>query len=278
MDLAAIRSVLFDIDGVLYRGRTALPGVAELLTFLEDRQIRYACITNNSAHSPAEIASTLTGMGISMRADAILSSAMATAVVLRRRFAPGTAILAVGSTALHTALFDDDYFVRAVENVQAVVQGADETFCYRQLRVAARAIRAGAAYYLTNPDATVPSEGEFIPDAGAIAAAITAASGSKPIVIGKPEPVLFRMAMRHLGAEPATTLMLGDRLDTDMAGARRAGIHGALLLTGATSAPDLARAARRPAAVFDDLDALLAHWRSAATPVVPDSSVHSEHW
>ncbi|EFO79923.1 HAD family hydrolase [Oscillochloris trichoides DG-6] len=262
LDLATIRGVLFDMDGVLYRGRQVLAGVAELLAFLDAQGIGYACITNNASMTPAQYEEKLQAMGIAIPAERVVTSALITGRYLRSTYPAGTRVLIVGMRGLRELLLGDGYFVEDRLTPDLVVQGVDFETTYAKLKEATLAIRRGAHYIVTNPDRSFPSEEGLIPGSGAIMAALVAATDATPLVIGKPAPTMFRVAAEMLGLDPAQTLMVGDRLDTDIAGAHTAGMRTALVLTGVTRREDLG-ADPQPDLVVDDLPALLAHWREA---------------
>lgn len=260
--LPAVRAVLFDMDGVLYRGDQPLGGVNQLLAFLEAHNIRYACITNNATRTPAQFAAKVQAMDLHIPADRIITSAVATNVYLRSVAPPGTPVYAVGMDGLHEPLFGDGYFVPDERTPRYVVVGADFELTYQKLRTACLAIRAGAAFIGTNPDTTFPAEDGIIPGCGAILAALQAATNQQPQIIGKPAPALFEAAMKLLGSQPATTLVVGDRYDTDIVGGARAGLHTALVLTGVSTAADAAQGPITPDLVIADLPALLARWQA----------------
>lgn len=266
LDLSAIRTVLLDMDGVLYRGQQVLPGVHELLAFLDQRDIPYACTTNNATRTQAQYGTKLRGMDIHIPEERVLTSALVTGYYLRQHYPQGTTIYALGMEGLIDALFHDSYFISVEEPTdkpELVVQGAHFAFSYDHLKRACLAIRGGARFIATNPDKTFPSEEGLIPGAGAIAAALQAATDVEPLMIGKPQPTIFEVAIELLGGRPETTLMIGDRLDTDIAGAHNASLHSALVLTGVTQREDIADSPYQPDAVFNDLPALLAAWRDA---------------
>jgi 4-nitrophenyl phosphatase len=144
-----------------------------------------------------------------------------------------------------------------------VVQGADFTLTYEKLRLGCLAIRAGARFIATNMDRTFPSEEGLVPGAGSLVAALQTATDVEPLVIGKPQPIMFRVALDLLQCAPEHTLMIGDRLDTDIAGAQNTGLRGILVLTGVTTHEELETSPHRPDAVFEDLPELLAAWQTA---------------
>jgi 4-nitrophenyl phosphatase len=263
LDFSAIRTALIDVDGVLYRGKSVLPGVPPLLNFFEQQGIRYACITNNGSLTPQQYEQKLAGLGIMIGASHILTSALVTSRYLRDNYPRGTPIYAIGMHGLHDALFGDGYFVEQAQQPQVVVLGPDFEVTYEKLKLGALAIRAGAQFVLTNPDYTLPTEAGLIPDAGALAAGLQSATDVAPLVIGKPEPPMFRVALDLLGGAPDTALVIGDRLETDIAGARNAGLSSALVLTGVSRRDDLEPSPHKPDAVYADLPALLAAWQAA---------------
>jgi len=262
VNLASMRTLLLDMDGVLYRGRETLPGVTALLDLCARRGIEYACITNNASMTPGEYEAKLAGMGIAVPAARVLTSAIITNRYLRDTYPQGTTVYAIGMNGLLSLLFDDGYFVLDERSPQLVVQGADFELTYAKLKTACLAIRAGARYIGTNPDTTFPSEDGIIPGAGALILAMEAATGVKAFMIGKPQPTMFLAAMELLGGVPDTTLMVGDRLDTDIVGARVAGIRAAMVLTGVSSLEEAEASPVKPDAIFADLPALLAAWES----------------
>ena len=258
-----LKAVLFDMDGVLYRGNQVLAGVHELLAFLAERGVAYACITNNASMTPAQYETKLSAMGIALSGERVVTSALATARYLRATYPVGTRVFIVGMRGLRDALLADGYFIEDTVLPELVVQGVDFQLTYETLRKAALFIRGGARYIATNPDRTFPAEEGLIPGAGAITAAIVAASDGQPLVIGKPAPTMFRIAATMLQVDPAQTLVIGDRLDTDIAGANAAGMPSVLVLTGVSQRAEAEAGPIRPTAIYADLPALLAAWRAS---------------
>ncbi len=260
-----VRAVLFDMDGVLYRGDQALPGVNELLAFLARREVAYACITNNTSRTREQFSAKLQGLGIAVPPERIVTSATATSVWLRARAPRGTTIYAIGMDGLREALFADGYFVEQPPEGSRypdyVVVGGDFEVTYAKLATACLAIRAGSFFVGTNPDTTFPSERGIVPGAGALIVALEAASDRKAAIIGKPEPAMFEAALQLLGVPASDALVVGDRLDTDVLGAARAGIPSAMVLTGVSTVAELEQSTLRPDAVFAGLPELLAEWQ-----------------
>ncbi len=263
LDLSAIRAVLFDMDGVLYRGDLPLGGVKELLVFLETRAIPYTCITNNAMRTPAQFSAKVQAFGLHVPVDRIVTSSVATNVYLRSLAPRGTRIYAIGMEGLFEPLFGDSYFVLDERTPRYVVVGADFELTYAKLRTACLAIRAGATFIGTNPDRTFPSEDGIVPGCGAILAALQAATDQEPIIIGKPEAAMFEAALKLLGTDPSTTLIVGDRYDTDILGGAKAGLKTALVLTGVSDAAEAQRGPIMPDMIITDLEELLHTWRKA---------------
>jgi 4-nitrophenyl phosphatase len=266
LNLDAFRAVVLDMDGVLYRGKMPLPGVADILAFLDSQGIPYACATNNATLTPQEFTAKLDSMGITMPPERIVTSPVATRRYLQDKAPRATRVYCVGMNGLRSALFDDGYFVEDDEKPEYVVVGMDFEVTYRQLRRACLHIRAGATFIGTNPDTTFPAEDGIVPGCGALLALLQAGSEQAPYVIGKPGPALFLASISILGAKPEQTLTIGDRLDTDILGARNAGLASALVLTGVTTPEILKTSSVQPDGVYDDLPALLAAWQLAVAP------------
>jgi 4-nitrophenyl phosphatase len=259
-ELNNFTAVLLDMDGVLYRGPVPLPGVNEMLALFERRRITYACVTNNSTLTPEQYEAKLAAMGIAIPAARVITSSVATRRYLEGQAPRGTPAYYIGMEGLREALFGDGYFVYDEQHPQIVVSGLDLTATYSKFKIAALAIRAGARFVGTNPDLTLPTEEGLVPGAGALQALLRTATDVEPVVIGKPEPTMLHAAIDILHADPRYTLVIGDRLDTDIAGAKAAGLASALVLTGVTTQADLERSALQPDAVYADLPELVAQW------------------
>ena len=250
---------IFDMDGVLYRGKQALPGVNEIFNALEARGRTYLLATNNSMATPAEYVERMAGFGVTVDEARIQTSATATRDFLKRELPENAKLLVVGMPALGVQLQTDTSFELTDDpddDVAAVVAGLDQAFTYDKLSRATSAIRNGARFIATNADATLPVETGVLPGAGSIIAAIATASGRQPTVVGKPETLMMTTGVAQLGAHASQTIMIGDRLDTDILAAQRAGLTTALVLTGVTVRDDLAGSEVVPDYVFTDLPAM----------------------
>lgn len=255
---------ILDLDGVVYRGSEVLPGAVEFFERLRRRGDRLAVVSNNSRPTVEAYVERLARFGIRVQPGEVVSSAMAAVHYLVRRGIRGR-VMAIGEAGLYQALEQAGLAVvppvpeAAGSGVEAVVVGLDGQFTYAKLDAACQAIRRGALFVGTNPDVTVPREsGAFQPGCGSLLAAVAACSGVKPVVAGKPYRPIMELAMERLGfsaasAPPGTVIVVGDRLDTDVAAAKALGLSSALVLTGVSSREDVERAPDKPDWVFDDL-------------------------
>src|SRR3954447_8240176 len=258
-----IRAVILDMDGVIYRGESALPGAAELFPALQRAKVSVILMTNNSTRTAVGYRQKLGQMGIAVPdAVPILTSAAATARWLHEQAPEGGGVYIVGAADLAKVVLEQRGFRLDAEAPDFVVVGLDTEVTYAKLRTASLAIMRGARFVATNVDASLPMEGgELWPGAGAIVAAIQTTVGRAPdVVLGKPEPTMYFQALESLGLSPDEVLAVGDRVETDILGGKRAGLPTALVLTGITRRdevpnlpPDL-----RPDYVFNTLEELRA--------------------
>lgn len=255
------RAWIFDMDGVLYVGTNVLPGTNELLDALTLRERQVMMATNNSMSTPAAYERKLAGMGMHVPAEAVITSALATRDYLLRTLSPDSGIFVIGMPALREQLFDGTPFHPVQfgeEDPAALVVGLDINFTYDKLKQGMQALQNGALFIATNADTTLPTENGLVPGAGSIVAALAAASGRKPIVIGKPETPMLEDAMMRMGVSPSETVMIGDRLDTDILAGYRAGTNTVLVLTGVSTRDDLIMADALPDLIVSDLPSLVA--------------------
>ncbi|MCD4685078.1 MAG: HAD-IIA family hydrolase [Anaerolineae bacterium] len=260
VDLRTIRAVVLDMDGVLWRGTEVQPGVAEFFAFAARHEIGYAFATNNSTKTVGMYVERLTGIGIPVEPDQIITSAVATADYISQTYPAGTPVYVIGGAGIREGLAERG-FPEAPGRAKLVVVGMDFDVTYKRLKTAALHIRAGATFIGTNGDRTFPIPEGLAPGNGSILAAIQAATDVEPLIIGKPETAMFEVALRRLEVAPEQALMVGDRLETDILGGQRAGMRTAVVLTGITT-PEMARTASVQAdVVYDSLAALHAAWR-----------------
>lgn len=259
-ELHAIRALIIDADGVLWHGRQPLPGVPAFFDLLRARDIRFVIATNNSARPASEIVERLARLSVRVDESEVLTSAEATALYLPRLVPRGARVFLIGGTGIANALMRAGYPL-VERDAEVVVAGIDLDLTYQKLKRAALEIRRGAKFVGTNADRTFLGDEGLIPGAGSILAALQAATDVTPIVIGKPERAMFDMAVEKMGTAREATAMLGDRLETDIAGAQRAGLEAILVLTGITTREMLARSTIRPNWTFENLDSLREAWQ-----------------
>lgn len=256
--LSTIRAILLDMDGVLWRGDQGLPGLGQLFAWLHTQSVPYALVTNNSSQHPEQYVIKLAGLGIhNVSVDRIVTSGAAAARYLQTHYPPETRVHVVGMAGLRR-LITEAGFILVDSDARVVVSGIDREWTYAKAMTAMRLLRNGADFIGTNIDATFPMPDGLAPGAGSILAMLTTASGKTPTLMGKPQPAMFEAALHVVGQTAASTLMVGDRLDTDIAGARALGLTTALLLTGVNQREDVAHSQTPPDYIFDDLPALLA--------------------
>lgn len=262
LDLSTIQAYIFDMDGVLYRGHEAIAGAAEFLYDLSASQTPFRLLTNNSSQTPEQYADKLAGMGITVQPEHIMTSALATAEYLARVAPQGGRVYAIGGEGVRDAVRRHGFTLVSEAPADFVVVGIDWSVNYDAFRRAAAAIRGGARFIGTNGDKTFPHPDGIIPGNGALLAFIQTATDVKPTVIGKPEVGIFIETSHSMGVAPDRTVMVGDRLDTDIEGAARAGMRSVFLLSGVHTQADLAWAPAQPDLIFDDIAVLRQAWQS----------------
>lgn len=249
------RGFLVDLDGVVYHGDRVIPSAPGFFRYLRERQIPFLLTTNNSTLGPPEYVTKLARMDIEVAESEVLASADATASYLKQQAPDGGRVYVIGESGLKSAI-EVAGFTLAESDAQFVVVGLDRQLTYQKLTTAVRLVRGGAAFVGPNPDTTLPTDDGIIPGAGSFQAAITAASGIRPTIIGKPEPTMLLIGCQRIGTSPADTAIIGDRLDTDIVGGYRAGLKTILVLTGVSTRAEAAAVEVRPDWIFEDLPAL----------------------
>ena len=242
---------LIDMDGVLMHEGQALPGAAEFLARLTERKRRFLVLTNNSIFTPRDLSARLGRAGLKAPEHSIWTSALATADFLASQL-PGGSAYVIGEAGLTTALYEAGYTLTDVRP-DYVVLGETRTYSFEAITRAVRLIGAGARFIATNPDVTSPSAEGPLPATGSVAAMITRATGAQPYFVGKPNPMMFRSAMNRIEAHSETTMMVGDRMDTDVVAGIEAGLDTILVLTGSTRRDQVERFPFRPGRVLDSI-------------------------
>lgn len=264
------RGIICDLDGVVYRGALPVPYAVDALTASQNsgRWVVYA--TNNASRPPAEVVRQLSGFGLTLEQHDVVTSSQAGAAHLKDHLPPGAPVLAVGGLGVYLALEEAGLTVVSPADaprteVSAVLQGLGQDLTWRDLAEAAYAVNGGALWVATNTDMTLPTDRGEAPGNGALVAVVRAAVDHDPVVVGKPFTPLYDLSVKVLGTTPATTLAVGDRLDTDIEGAGRAGIESLWVSTGVSGVLEvaLARGYRRPTFLAADLRALHAEYLPA---------------
>ena len=242
---------LTDMDGVLVREEHALPGAADFLARLVERDRRFLVLTNNSIFTPRDLSARLHGMGLEVPEEAIWTSALATATFLADQQPHGSAYV-IGEAGLTTALHEIGYILTD-SDPDYVVLGETRTYSFEAITNAIRHVSKGARFIATNPDVTGPSEAGPLPATGSVAALITKATGRDPYFVGKPNPMMLRSALNQIEAHSENTVLVGDRMDTDVVAGIEAGLETILVLTGSTRMVDVERFPWRPGRVLDSI-------------------------
>ena len=249
-------SYLMDMDGVLVHEEQPVPGADEFVARLRKAGIPFLVLTNNSIYTPRDLAARLRLTGIEVPPECIWTSALATAKFLHDQLPGGTAFV-VGESGLTTALHAIDY-VLSERNPDYVVLGETRIYSFEAITRAIRLIDAGARFIATNPDPTGPSPAGLLPATGAVAALITRATGVQPYFVGKPNPLMMRSALRAIDTHSESTVMIGDRMDTDIVAGMEAGMETILVLAGVTSRAEAERFPYRPSRIVDSVADLVA--------------------
>ncbi|BCG65554.1 MAG: 4-nitrophenyl phosphatase [Methyloprofundus sp.] len=262
-----IHALIIDMDGVLWHGEQAIAGLNEFFQLLRTRAMPFVLATNNASHTNAQYINKLARMGVTVAAEEILTSGMATALYLAEHKDPAnTRIFVLGEDGARLPLLEqgftltDLYQLNTAENPNAgadiVVCGKDETLNWDKLSTATLNLQNGAEFIATNADLTLPTERGLVQGNGAILAALQAATGRTPTVIGKPEPIIYQQALTLLGTSAEQTIAIGDRLDTDILGAVRTGMRSLMVLTGVSTVTDIAQLDYTPTWILPDLQAV----------------------
>ena len=250
-----IRTLIIDMDGVLWHGQNAIPGLVEFFQALEELKISFILATNNASSTSDQYVKKLAEMGVSVNKNQILTSGIATALYLSEKVNPAnTRVFVVGEEGAKQPLIDQGFTLTALYEVNKdsdivkkgadfVVCGKDHTLTWDKLATATLNIRAGAQFIGTNGDTTLPTE-------------LGITHGNGATIIGKPEPIMYQQALALLNAEPTATVAIGDRLDTDILGAVRTGIRSVMVLTGVSTQDDLKDSDFQPTWVMSDIGEL----------------------
>ncbi len=253
--------IIFDMDGVLYRGSRPIEGAVEVIEFLKDREIPFLFLTNNSTRTAAMYRKKLLGLGIDVEEDRIITSGYATARYLQKHFKKGR-VFVIGGKGLFKEIKSVGWEIIHPEEarerwreISYVVVGLDTKLTYEKLKYATLAIRNGAEFIGTNPDTTYPSEEGIVPGAGSILAALKASTGREPLIIGKPNEPVWEIIREKLGDDEVW--IVGDRLDTDIAFAKKIGAKAIMVLTGVDDLRDVEKSWIKPDLILPSIKELL---------------------
>lgn len=271
---ADVQALIVDMDGVLWEGNRALPGLVPFFESIRRRGLKVVLATNNASQTPAQYVAKLAGFGVDVAEAEVMTSAVATAEVLSARPWPSRKAFVIGGDGIRRAMENAGFELLGLYETGAavVVVGMDRGLSWDKLATATLNLRAGATFVGTNPDVTFPSERGIVPGNGATLAALEVSTGVKPIIIGKPQPEMMVQALARMGGDASNTAVLGDRLDTDILAGRNAGLPTILVLTGVSGRDEAETGPIRPDFIFKDIgevaDALRAS-REALTATAP---------
>ena len=232
-----IRGVVSDLDGVVYRGKTPIAASIEAFRRWRHAGVRFCFVTNNSTHTEFDVVRKLDKMGLPISADEVVTSAAESARLLQAGWKAGTAVYVIGAASLRNAVAGAGMVVTG-QSPAVVVMGLDRAITHEKMRIAVNALLNGAALIGTNPDLLLPTDDGFEPGAGAQLAAVVAAAGVRPLIVGKPEPRMIESAVARLGTDKTETIMVGDQVATDIQAGKRAGLCSVLVTTGVPPRPD----------------------------------------
>lgn len=250
-----IKAAIIDMDGVLWKSDQAICDLSALFNKFLQNTIDVILATNNAMSTVQQYVGKLASLGIDLESRQIITSGMAAGYLIEQHFPNGGPVYIIGEQALIDTLKEYGFY-QGDTNPIAVVGASDRTITYEKLKDASLLIRKGKPFYYTNPDKTYPTPEGLAPGAGSTLAFLEAASGKKAIIAGKPEPFLFQLAMKRLKTKPEETLVIGDRLETDILGGNRAGCKTALVLTGVATKEEGEKYTPKPDIIIEDIDHL----------------------
>jgi NagD protein len=259
-ELKKKNAFISDMDGVIYHGNKLLPGAVEFVEWLRRNQRKYLFLTNSSERTPRELREKLLRLGMDVPEENFYTSALATADFLARQ-RPECSVFAIGEAGLYNALYERGISMND-SSPDYVVVGETRTYSYERIEKAVHLInKKGARLIGTNPDMTGPTEHGIVPATGALIAPIELATQTKAYFVGKPNPLMMRRAVKRLEAMSRETMIVGDRMDTDIVAGVEAEVDTVLVLSGVTAMEDIERFAYRPSYIMRGLDELVEELR-----------------
>ncbi len=237
--MTPVKNYLIDMDGVLVRGSTMIPGADEFINRLRSAAAKFVVLTNNSRYTPRDLSHYLHTVGITINEREIFTSAIATARFLRAQRPHSTAFV-IGESGLTSAIHEVGYIITEFDP-EYVVLGETVNYNLEQVTKAIRLVAGGAHFIATNPDPSGPSAEGVVPGCGAMAALIERATGIEPFFVGKPNPLMMRSALNYLEVHSENTVIVGDRMDTDIVAGVQSGMETILVLSGITTKDEVSR-------------------------------------
>jgi NagD protein len=247
----SVQNFIIDMDGVLVRGKAPVAGASEFIQQLKETDSEFLVLTNNPLYTPRDLAHRLQTLGLAIPPERIFTSAMATASFLENQRPKGTAYV-IGESGLTEAIHKVGYVITEI-HPDYVVLGETHTYNIAMITKGIRLIVDGARFIATNPDTSGPSERGIVPACGAMAALMEKASGKAPFFVGKPNPLMMRSALNYLNVHSEDTVMIGDRMDTDIVAGVESGMRTILVLSGVTGREDVERYPYRPTTILDSV-------------------------
>jgi 4-nitrophenyl phosphatase len=249
----SISALILDMDGVLWRGSETIGNLQAIFTHIDQMGLKVIFATNNATRTITQYVSLLSSFGVIAEPWQVINSATAVTYYLCSKFPNGGPIFIIGEQGVIEACSEHGFY-QSDTGALAVIGGMDRNLTYEKLKTATLLLRAGVPFIGTNPDLTFPTPDGLVPGTGSILAALTAASDVTPIIVGKPEPLMYQVALERLNMPAEQALVVGDRPQTDIAGAQQIGCRTALVLSGVTNAKQAANWKPSPDIIADDLE------------------------
>jgi len=255
-----IKALILDMDGVIWRADAPIGDLAEIFARIEARVLKYVFATNNGTKTPEEYVKRLAGFGVNVQPSQVVTSALGVAFMLAQKYANGTKMFMVGENGIKVALEEKGFEVLSVSDApqaEVLVMGIDRSITFDKMLEATLLVRSGVPFYATNPDKTFPTPRGEIPGAGAWLSVITTAAEIEPIIAGKPFPYMMELSLEILGTKKEETLVIGDRLETDIAAGQAVGCPTAVVLSGVSTKSQADAWQPQVDIIADDLSSLI---------------------
>jgi 4-nitrophenyl phosphatase len=255
-----IKALILDMDGVVWKADSPIGDLPSTFARIRERGLKFVFATNNGTKTPEEYRQKLADLGVEIESWQVVTSALGIAFMLAQKYPPGTRIFMIGEDGIRVALQEKGFEVLSTENApnaQAVVMGIDRGINFQKIAEATLLVRAGIPFYTTNTDRTFPTPRGEIPGSGAWLSVVTAATGVEPIVAGKPQPYLMELSLERLGSKKEETLIVGDRLETDIASGQAVGCPTALVLSGVSTMQQAVQWDPKPDVIAESLSDLV---------------------